>query len=125
MLTSLVGCGSKEDQVSESIQYINQFTNQLLGKVSSKSSLIEGIELGQVFLNSEKAAFTKKIALTKNTNRAQVSDKTMKAWQKAVVMNLKMVEDLKIKHISKALRNPKLSKALNKLVKDYRDILQK
>ncbi|HAS40687.1 MAG TPA: hypothetical protein DCS93_09425 [Microscillaceae bacterium] len=125
MLISLVGCGSKEEKVSESIQYLNQFTSQMMGKVGSKSDLIEGIKAGQAFLNSKKEVFKKKVALTKNTNRAQVSEKTMKAWQKAVVVNLKMVEDLKIKHVGQALRNPKLSQALNKLVKDYRDILQK
>lgn len=121
----VVGCGNKEEKVSESIRYLNQFTNQLLGKVSSKSKLIEGIAEGQAFLKAEKDALAKKVALTKNTNRAQVSEKTMKTWQRAVVFNLKRVEDLKIKYVGKALRDPKLSKALNKLVKDYRDILQK
>jgi len=125
VIISLVRCGNKEEKVSESIRYLNQFTKQMMGKVGSKSNLMDGIKAGQAFLESEKQVFIKKIALTKNTNRAQVSEKTMKAWQKAVVMNLKMVEDLKIKHVGQALRNPKLSQALNKLVKDYRDILQK
>lgn len=124
-LLSLGSCENKEDEVQASTRYLNQFTNQIIGKVNSKGNLIEGIKAGSVFLQKEKPVFVQKVALTKNTNRAQVSKQTAKAWQTAVVANLKRVEDLKTKHQSKALRNAKLAQALNKLTKDYRDILQK
>lgn len=124
-LLSLGSCGNKEEKVNQSVVYLNKFTSQLLAKVRAQSELKEGIKSAQKYLDSQKATVRQHIQLTKNTNRAEVSDKTMKAWQNAVVINIKRMEDLRITYVGKALRNRQLSKTLNKLVKDYRDLLQK
>lgn len=124
-LLSLGSCRNKEEEVNKSVAYLNKFTSQLLAKVRAQATLKEGIKSAQKYLDSQKSTMKQHIQLTKNTNRAEVSDKTMKAWQSAVVINIKRMEDLRITYVGKALRNRQLSKTLNKLVKDYRDLLQK
>ena len=125
VLIGLGGCGTKEEKVKKSIAYLNQFTNQLLAKVNAKSNLSEGIKDAQVYLSSKKTTAMQHVGITKKTSRAQVSEETMKTWQSAIVINLKRMEELKITHVNKALNDKGLANALNKLVKDYRDLLQK
>ncbi|EAY28149.1 lipoprotein, putative [Microscilla marina ATCC 23134] len=121
----LSSCQTKETQVQHSIQQLNQFTTQLLRKTKEKPDLITGIKDAQEYLTANKNNMRQHIELTKTTSRVQVSEKTMKAWQAAVTANLTKVETLKKVHIGQALQNEELAKQLNKLVKEYKDLLQK
>lgn len=122
---SLGSCGTKEAEVKKSITYLNQFTLQLLTKVNSKKNLQEGIKDAQAYLHSQKTTVLRHVGLTQKTSRAQVTTQTIKSWQLTVVTNLKRMEELKMSYRTQALKDKTLASALNKLVKDYKDLLQK
>lgn len=124
-LLILVSCQNKEKKVQVSTQQLNKFTNELLDKIKTKPSLKVGLQEAREYLKTSKERIRQHIQITKTTNRVQVSEQTMKAWQVAIANNLNKIEALKNVYIREALADKALAKELNKLGKEYRDLLQK
>ncbi len=125
LLLILVSCQNKDKKVQTSTQQLNKFTNELLGKVKAKPKLKVGLQEARKYLKGSENRIRQHIQITKTTNRVQVSEQTIKAWQAAIVNNLNKIEALKNVYIREALADKALAKELNKLVKEYRDLLQK
>lgn len=124
-LLVLVSCQNKEKKVQTSTQQLNKFTNELLGKIKAKPNLKVGLQEARKYLKTHKERIQQHIQITKTTNRVQVSEQTIKAWQAAIANNLNKIEALKNVYIRQALADKALAKELNKLVKEYRDLLEK
>lgn len=125
LLLILVSCQNKDKKVQTSTQQLNKFTSELLGKIKAKPSLKVGLQEARKYVKANESSIRQHIQITKTTNRVQVSEQTIKAWQTAIVNNLNKIEALKNVYIREALADKDLAKELNKLVKEYRDLLQK
>lgn len=125
MILLLASCQNKDKKILSSSQQLNEFTNKLLSKVTANKDLIAGVKEAQKYLEANKKRMHQNMEVTKTTNRVQVSEKTMKIWHKAVESNLSKIETLRNTHVRDALANQDLAQQLDKLIKEYRDLLQK
>jgi hypothetical protein len=119
---SSVGC-KKDAEIGAVLKDLDQFTTELVQKVDSSQGSVEGINEAQKYLDSRKADMQKKLGVLKEARGFQVSDETKKVLTESITKNVTSVASLEIKYMSRSIKDPGYKSKLEKLVKDYRDLL--
>jgi hypothetical protein len=91
--------------------------------VDSSQGSVEGINEAQKYLDSRKADMQKKLGVLKEARGFQVSDETKKVLTESITKNVTNVASLEIKYMGRSIKDPGYKSKLEKLVKDYRDLL--
>lgn len=121
-LAPLAGC-SKDDDVKNVVAEINTFTTDLVGKVESAPDPSSGVDAAQKHLDAKKADIQAKLESIKQVRGFQVSKETMAQMQKDIQDDAMKVMNLQLKYATKAASDSAFNAKLEKLTKDYTDLL--
>lgn len=113
----------RDADVSSVITELDTFTQELVKRVDANPTAA-GVDDAQKFFDSKKADITAKLASIKNVREAQVSEETRKKMLETFTNDAMSVAKLQIKYMGNSMRDPAFKSKLDKLIKDYQELLQ-
>lgn len=119
---TVAGC-NKDAEINTSMNELNAFTTELIQKVESAQGSPEGIDAAQRFFESRKAEMEKKLSILKGARGFQVSDEAKKSMTESLTKNVTNVASLQLKYMTRSVKDPNYKARLEKLVKDYQNLL--
>jgi hypothetical protein len=102
---------------------LSSFTTALVQKVEAQQGSIESVDEAQRFLDSKREEMAKKLRVLKEARGFQVSDETKKSMTESITKNVTNVASLQIKYVGNAMKNPNYKSKLEKLIKDYQNMI--
>jgi hypothetical protein len=119
---SFTGC-KKDAEIGSVLKELDSFTIELVQKIDSMQGSVQGIDAAQQFLDSKKNDLKKKMDVVREARGFQVSDATKKTMTDSFTKNITSVASLQIKYVGRSMKDPNYKSKIEKLVKDYRDLL--
>src|SRR4030095_11914744 len=119
---SFSGC-NKDTEIGSVLQELDSFTTELVQKIDARQGTVEGIDAAQQFLDSKKSDLKKKMDVVREARGFQVSDTTKKTMTDSITRNMTNVASLQIKYVGRSMKDANYKSKIEKLVKDYRDLL--
>ena len=117
-------CGCKKDaEINAIVAELDTFTMELVKKIESAPSPSAGVDDAQKYLDSKKADLTAKMTTLKAIRGYQVSAETKAKMTKSIIDDLTRVGSLQAKYMS-ASRDKAFKAKLDKLIKDYTDLIK-
>ena len=117
-------CGCKKDaEINAIVAELDTFTMELVKKIESAPNPSAGVDDAQKYLDSKKADLTAKMTTLKGIRGYQVSAETKAKMTKSIIDDLTRVGSLQAKYMS-ASRDKAFKAKLDKLIKDYTDLIK-
>lgn len=123
VIASSAAC-KKDDQVNATLKDLDTFTAELVKRVESASDPVSGVDEAQKYMDSKKSEIKPKIDDMKTLRGFEVSEETQKAMQANIVKNVTSVGGLQLKYVSQTMTNPAFKTKLDKLIKDYTEMIR-
>lgn len=118
----LSGC-KKDSEVNSFITDYDEFSNQIV-KLVDDSPNVAGVDAAQKYLDSKKADIRAKFDAFKDARGYQLSEDTTKKLTESVTRNVSAVNGLEVKYMSQSIQNSEFKTKLDKLTKDYNEIIK-
>ena len=120
----LVFAGCKKDsEVNAFITDYDAFSNEIVKHVDDSPN-VAGVDAAQKYLDSKKADIRAKFEAFKDARGFQLSEDTTKKLTESVTRNVSAVNGLEVKYMSQSIQNSEFKSKLEKLVKDYNEIIK-
>jgi uncharacterized protein YcfL len=117
-----VGC-KKDSEINVAMNDLSVFTTELVQKVEARQGTIESVDEAQRFLDSKKEELARKLRVLKEARGFQISDATKKSMTDSITKNVTSVASLQIKYVANSVKNPNYKSKLEKLIKDYQNLI--
>lgn len=122
LAASFAAC-KKDDQVNATLKDLDVFTAELVKKIESSANPAAGVDEAQKFMDSKKSELKPKLDDMKALRGYEVSEETKTAITTNVTKNVSSVAGLQIKYVSRTMSDPAFKTKLEKLIKDYTEML--
>lgn len=119
----LAGC-NKDTKIKGVLADFDSFTAELLNKVESAQTPVQGVENAQKYLDERKSEIRAKWDSIKTVKNFQVSDETKKLMQEELKKNLMSIYGLQSKYIDQSIKDAAFKTKLDKLINDYKDLYE-
>ena len=124
LMACLPLCGCKKDtEINAIVAELDTFTMELVKKIESAPNPSAGVDDAQRYLDSKKADLTAKMTTLKAIRGYQASAETKAKMIKSIFDDATRVGSLKVKYMS-ASRDKAFKAKLDKLIKDYTDLIK-
>jgi hypothetical protein len=124
MFQAFGGC-KKDGEVNAILATIDSFTSELVNRIETAGNPSTGVDDARKYFDYRKEDVRANMDSLKRLRESQVSDATKQRITSSLVDDASRVGNLEIKYVNQSMSDPAFKAKLDKLIKDYRDLLAK
>ncbi len=121
-MLSTTGC-KKDEFVNSTMDEVTQLATEIADTVTKADDKKQGVADAQKLLDSKKGELAKKMNEVGQLRGIQVSEEVMASMQTKITEAVATVFKLKVELMGESMKDPELSKAVDKLTDDFKDTI--